>query len=97
MSNNKLETLQAIINSADIYNVNVSNYDMTQPGDWDESGSGGAWDMAGHVAMEILGDLYDINNDNLPDRTLGDIKDRWHQLLYNFITEYKDEQETDDE
>lgn len=32
----------------------LDNYDMTQPDDMDESGSGGAWDLAGAIADNVF-------------------------------------------
>lgn len=87
---NKLETLQAIFDGAELSMIRADRYNMKLSDGIDESGTGGAWDMAGHAAMEILGDLYNIDDDKLSDRTLGNIKDRLQELLYNFITEFKE-------
>lgn len=71
----------------------VANYDFTQPDAMDESGSGGAWDLAGIVADNCLNELYE--NDNVDDLLYQRIKDNLQSLLYNLFCEYKIE--TDDE
>ena len=74
----------------------LDNYDMTQPDDMDESGSGGAWDLAGAIADNVLDKLFDLN-DNRNDRDLETVYYQTHgdlqSLLYNLLCEYKDEQE----
>ena len=72
----------------------VDNYDFTQPDGCDESGSGGAWDLAGMVADNILTELYECEqvNDNLYQRT----KDNLQSLLYNLFCEYKTETSDDE-
>ena len=69
----------------------LDNYDMTQPDDMDESGSGGAWDLAGAIADNVLDELY--NQDSVSDMLYQRIKDNLQSLLYNLLCEYKDEQE----
>ena len=69
----------------------LDNYDMTQPDDMDESGSGGAWDLAGAIADNVLDELY--NQDSVDDMLYQRIKDNLQSLLYNLLCEYKDEQE----
>ena len=72
----------------------VDNYDFTQDDSCDESGSGGAWDLAGMVADNILTELYECEqvNDNLYQRT----KDNLQSLLYNLFCEYKTETSDDE-
>ena len=72
----------------------VDNYDFTQPDGCDESGSGGAWDLAGIVADNTLTELYECEqvNDNLYQRT----KDNLQSLLYNLFCEYKTETSDDE-
>lgn len=94
MSNNKLEILQTILNTADISDIDVADYDMAQPDGMDESGSGGAWDMARDIAYELLEPLFDIYE--IPIRKLDAVQNQIQGLIYNLITEYKDEKETDD-
>lgn len=91
MNNNKLETLQAIIDAACVHGMRVSDYDMTIPYDADEKDSGGAWDMAGDIADYILRGLYET----APAREYDGAMDKLQSLLYRFICDYKDEQETD--
>lgn len=69
----------------------VANYDFTQPDDMDESDSGGAWDLAGVIADNVLDELY--NQDSVDDMLYQRIKDNLQSLLYNLLCEYKDEQE----
>ena len=72
----------------------LDNYDMTQPDDMDESGSGGAWDLAGAIADNVLDELY--NQDSVSDMLYQRIKDNLQSLLYNLLCEYKDEKEPND-
>lgn len=76
----------------------VANYDFTQPDAMDESGSGGAWDLAAVVADNMLGELFELN-DSRDDYDLETVYYQTHSdlqsLLYNLFCEYKTE--TDDE
>lgn len=92
MSKNKLKKLQAIFDAAYINCARVCNYDMTIPDGVDEKDAGGAWDMAGVIADYILRGLYET----APAREYDVAMDKMQSLLYGFICDYKDEQETDD-
>ena len=71
----------------------VDNYDFTQDDSCDESGSGGAWDLAGVVADETLSDIFE--SEKIDDDLYQCTKDNLQSLLYNLFCEYKTE--TDDE
>lgn len=72
----------------------VANYDFTQDDSCDESGSGGAWDLAGIVADNVLAEIYE--QDSVSDLLYQRTKDNLQSLLYNLFCEYKTEQDTDD-
>lgn len=72
----------------------VANYDFTQDDGCDESGSGGAWDLAGVVADNVLAEIYE--QDSVSDLLYQRTKDNLQSLLYNLFCEYKTEQDTDD-
>ena len=67
----------------------VANYDFTQPDSMVESDSGGAWDLAGVVADNVLENLYE--NESLSDLDYQNTKDNLQSLLYNLFCEYKTE------
>lgn len=90
----KLKTLQATINGADIKGVDVNDYDFTQPDAADESDSGGVWDLAGDIAWQALREIYGI--DAVPDHLLIDAKEKIQSLLYNLMSDYKDEKDDDE-
>lgn len=77
----------------------VDNYDFTQPDGCDESGSGGAWDLAGVVADNLLDKLFELN-DSRNDRDLETVYYQIHadlqSLLYNLFCEYKTETSDDE-
>lgn len=67
----------------------VSNYDFTQDDSMDESGSGGAWDLAGIVADDCLSELYE--NESVNDEQYQNAKDKIQSLLYSLFCTYKTE------
>lgn len=67
----------------------VANYDFTQDDSMDESGSGGAWDLAGIVADNVLAEIYE--QDSVCDLLYQRTKDNLQSLLYNLFCEYKTE------
>lgn len=85
--NEKLKTLEAILNGACLGDVDLSYYDLTIPDDMDESGAGGAWDLSGAIAQKLLTLLY--NDESKNDRLLWHTQEQIQSLVYNFITEYK--------
>lgn len=72
----------------------VANYDFTQDDSMDESGSGGAWDLAGIVAENVLAEIYE--QDSIDDLLYQRTKDNLQSLLYNLFCAYKTEQGNDD-
>lgn len=70
----------------------VANYDFSLPDGCDESGAGGAWDLSGVVADNILSDLFE--SEKIDDLLYQRTKDNLQSLLYNLFCEYKTE--TDD-
>lgn len=83
----KLKTLQAIIDGAGIEGVKVEDYDHTQPDGMDESQSGGFWDMAGDIAFILCPTGY-TNDDG---RNLDAEAEQLQSLLYNLICPFKTE------
>lgn len=91
--NDKLKTLQAIIENAGFNFVNVNDYDFTQPDAMDESDSGGVWDLAGFIAAWCLDTVSGIDTDT---DEYNQTKSMLQSLLYNLMCDYKDEQEQDE-
>ena len=55
-----LQSLKNILQGCCEFNYDiVANYDFTQDDSCDESDSGGAWDLAGVVADNVLADIYE--------------------------------------
>lgn len=81
----KLKTLQAIIDGANIRGVKVENYSHTQPDDMDESGSGGFWDLAGALS-DILGRESDTDDKGACAPQPGACL---QSLLYNLMCPFK--------
>lgn len=67
----------------------IANYDFTQDDSTDESGSRGAWDLAGVVADNVLAEIYE--QDSIDDLLYQRTKDNLQSLLYNLFSEYKTE------
>lgn len=86
--NNKLKTLQAIINGAGFKFVYVQDYDFTQPDAMDESGSGGVWDLAGEISALCLDRVSTLDTDT---DDYNYTKSYLQSLLYNLMCSYKDE------
>ena len=87
----KERTLQAILDNADV-KIDVSDFDLTQPDDMDESGSGGIWDLAGITTQEIVaemfgGDWFDIKG--ISEKRLYNARDKFQTLLYNLMSTYR--------
>ena len=93
--NNKLKTLQAILDNANI-DVRVEDFDFTQPDSMDESGSEGVWDFAGVVAQEILAKTMGKDWFDISDNRYYDARDSLQSLLYNLMCDYKTEEAEDD-
>ena len=91
--NNKLKTLQAIIENAGFDFVNVNDYDFTQPDAMDESDSGGVWDLAGTIADWCCSGCSGTDTDT---DDYNKINSYLQSLLYNLMCDYKDEQEQDE-
>lgn len=72
----------------------VANYDFTLPDSCDESGAGGAWDLAGVVADDCLSEIYE--NESVDDLLYQRTKDNLQSLLYNLFCEYKTETNDDE-
>lgn len=72
----------------------VANYDFTLHDGCDESGAGGAWDLAGVVADDILSEIYE--NESVDDLLYQRTKDNLQSLLYNLFCEYKTETDDDE-
>lgn len=89
-----LQNLKNILKGCCDFNYDiVANYDFTQDDSMDESGSGGAWDLAGIVADDCLSEIYE--NESVDDLLYQRTKDNLQSLLYNLFCEYKTETETD--
>lgn len=74
----RIKTLQAIIDGAGIKGVNVADYDTTLPDSMDERDAGGLWDLAG-VLADRLGRESDTNNKGACPQT----------LLYELMCQFK--------
>ena len=72
----KERTLQAILDASNI-EIDLVEFDLTQPDAMDESGSNGLWDLAGVLALEFGSALFDDKRDNL------------QTLLYNLLATYR--------
>lgn len=72
----KERTLQAILDASNV-EIDLTDFDLTQPDAMDEADSGGLWDLAGEVAMEFGKGLFDDKRDNL------------QTLLYNLMATYR--------
>lgn len=91
-----IQSLKNVLQACCGFNYDiVANYDFTLPDDCDESGAGGAWDLAGVVADDCLSEIYE--NESVDDLLYQRTKDEIQSLLYNLFCEYKTETETDDE
>ena len=88
--NNKLKTLQAILDNANFDFCRVQDYDFTQCDAMDESNSGGVWDLAGYISAWCLDTVSTFETDT---DYYNDTKCRLQSLLYNLFCDYKDEQE----
>lgn len=92
--NDKIKTLQAIINNCLSHEYDLTDYDFTQPDAMDESDSGGVWDLAGDIAGNLL-DIMTINDND--DDVVDSVRIEIQSLLYNLMCNYKDERDDDDE
>lgn len=84
----KQKTLQAIFRNCGFDNFDLVDYDLTQPDSMDESGSGGAWDLAGEMVDDVLSLVTTQDTD---DDCLQGARDKLQSLLYNLICDYKNE------
>lgn len=91
----KLDTLKAIIHNAGV-EVDLNDFDFTQPDGMDESGSGGAWDCAGIIAQEILAKLCGRDWLDISDNRYYNARDSIQSLVYNLICDYKDAMDEDE-
>lgn len=97
---NKLKTLQGIFDGCGL-EYNTDDFDFTQPDAMDESGSGGAWDMAELMAQEIIASAFgqewfdEIENAN--EKHLYAARDTLQSLLYNLFCAYKTETDDDEQ
>ena len=88
--NDKLKTLQAILDNCGFDFVHVNDYDFTQPDSMDESDSGGVWDLAGFIADWCCSGCSGTDTDT---DDYDKINSYLQSLLYNLMCDYKDEQD----
>lgn len=86
LKSDKLTVLKNILRASNLIHYDPANYDFTLPGELDESGAGGVWDMAGDIQSELLPAGSECNGGNLDTEA-----DQLQQLLYDLLSEFKNE------